>query len=133
MSEGINFSDALGRGVIVVGMPFPNINSAEWKARLEYIEKGTIFRGGNVAEGKVASREFYENACMRAVNQSIGRAIRHEADYATIVMVDRRYGTGRIQKKLPRWITEGLTGVGTEGMFHEAVDRVEKFFERRRG
>ena len=132
MSEGINFSDELGRGVVVVGLPFPNINSAEWKARLEYIEKTTVTRGQSIAEGKAASREFYENACMRAVNQSIGRAIRHKGDYATIVMVDRRYGTGRIQRKLPGWIKEGLAGISGDRVFDEAVDLVEKFFERKR-
>jgi chromosome transmission fidelity protein 1 len=37
-----------------------------------------------------AGNEYYENLCMRAVNQSIGRAIRHQADYASILMVDER-------------------------------------------
>ena len=57
---------------------------------------------------KQSARDFYENACMRAVNQSIGRAIRHRGDYAAIVLVDRRYGTARIRTKLPGWIQAGL-------------------------
>ena len=78
LSEGINFSNALGRGVVVVGMPYPNIHTAQWKAKLEYIEQRTTTRTGKREDGKVAAKAFVENACMRAVNQSIGRAIRHK-------------------------------------------------------
>jgi chromosome transmission fidelity protein 1 len=112
LSEGINFSDALGRGVVVVGLPFPNPHSAEWKAKMQYISAKETKRGG---DGKAAARDFFENACMRAVNQCVGRAIRHKGDYAAIMMLDRRYGTKRIQDKLPKWIRGSLTsglGVG---------------------
>ncbi|KAF3044996.1 ATP-dependent DNA helicase chl1 [Didymella heteroderae] len=111
LSEGINFSDTLGRGVIVVGLPFPNPHSAEWKAKIQYITSKENARGGN---GKAAARDHYENACMRAVNQCVGRAIRHKGDYAAIMMLDKRYGGERIQNKLPKWIRNSLmakTGV----------------------
>ncbi|KAF2195102.1 DNA repair helicase [Zopfia rhizophila CBS 207.26] len=105
LSEGINFSDSLGRGVIVVGLPFPNPHSAEWKAKMQYISSKAVGNGG---DGKAAARDFYENACMRAVNQCVGRAIRHRGDYAAILMLDRRYGGQRIQAKLPGWIRGSL-------------------------
>ena len=90
LSEGINFSDGLARCVAVVGLPFPNAQSTEWKTKLEYIEKSAVSRGQSAAEGKVLAREYYENACMRAVNQSIGRAIRHKGDWAAIVLLEAR-------------------------------------------
>jgi chromosome transmission fidelity protein 1 len=105
LSEGINFSDALGRGIVVVGLPFPNPHAAEWKAKMQYISDKETIRGG---DGKAAARDYLENACMRAVNQCIGRAIRHKNDYAAIVLLDRRYGTQRIQDKLPKWIRGSL-------------------------
>ncbi|KAI9800215.1 MAG: hypothetical protein M1825_004199 [Sarcosagium campestre] len=118
MSEGINFSDRLGRGVIVVGLPFPNIHSAEWKAKLGHLEKSFYERSAsessNLSEScrramsKSVARDFYENTCMRAVNQSIGRAIRHRNDYAVIILVDRRYAGEKIQSKLPTWIKKGI-------------------------
>ena len=116
LSEGINFSDRLGRAVIVVGMPFPNPNSAEWKAKMEYIAQKTQHAqldsgiGAIEAEkaGKAAAQDFYENVTMRAVNQAIGRAIRHKDDYAAILLMDKRYGTEKIQKKLPGWIMESV-------------------------
>ena len=33
----------------------------------------------------------YENLCMKAVNQSVGRAIRHKEDYAAILFLDHRF------------------------------------------
>ena len=132
MSEGINFSDRLGRGVVVVGLPFPNIQSAQWNAKLEYIEQATVARGGSTVDGKAASREFYENACMRAVNQSIGRAIRHRNDYATIVMLDRRYNTPRIQDKLPGWIKKGLVQDTAKKGFSQMIGNIDAFFKVKR-
>lgn len=131
LSEGINFSDALGRGVIVVGLPFPNIHSAQWKAKLDYIEQTTAKRTGSREEGKAASKDFYENACMRAVNQCIGRAIRHQGDYASILLVDRRYRTPRIEGKLPGWIQQGIVKGDAEG-FTGVVGHLKRFFESKK-
>lgn len=129
MSEGINFADKLGRAVVVVGLPFPNVQSAQWKAKLEYIEKSRLDQGGSLEEAKAAGREFYENACMRAVNQSIGRAIRHQKDFATIVLMDRRYRTERISSKLPGWIKQSIMP-GKEGKesFGDVIKSLEDFF-----
>ena len=128
MSEGINFSDTLGRGVVVVGLPFPNIQSAQWKAKLEYIEQSVVTRTGSRDEGKAAAREFYENACMRAVNQSIGRAIRHRGDYASIMLLDRRYRTPRIEGKLPAWIRQAIVKGGADGL-GPVLESLRMFFE----
>ncbi|KAI9816568.1 MAG: ATP-dependent DNA helicase chl1 [Pycnora praestabilis] len=132
VSEGINFSDKLGRGVIVVGLPFPNIQSAEWKAKLEHIEQMASDGGANQADAKAAGQEYYENACMRAVNQSIGRAIRHQNDYATIVLLDKRYHSSRIQGKLPGWIKSGLAEGAGRKPFAEVLQSLSIFFRSKR-
>ncbi|KAF2994256.1 ATP-dependent DNA helicase chl1 [Curvularia kusanoi] len=120
LSEGINFSDSLGRGVMVVGLPFPNPHSAEWKAKMQYITSKENARGG---DGKAAARDYYENACMRAVNQCVGRAIRHKGDYAAILMLDKRYGSERIQKKLPTWIRGSLLPGASSQVAEKALER----------
>jgi chromosome transmission fidelity protein 1 len=122
LSEGINFSDTLGRGVVVVGLPFPNPHSAEWKAKTQYISAKAM---NNAQDGRAAAREFYENTCMRAVNQCLGRAIRHRGDYAAILMLDRRYSSERIQAKLPKWIRGSLASAAG---VQDVEQRLDEFF-----
>ncbi|KAK1752849.1 ATP-dependent RNA helicase chl1 [Echria macrotheca] len=151
MSEGINFSDRLGRCVVIVGLPYPNIHSPDWKARIEYIQSSTMTRltepttnpDGSQAKAmsreeaqvlaKQASRDFYENACMRAVNQSIGRAIRHMNDYAAIVLVDRRFGTERIRGKLPGWIRNGMVEGSESKGLPGLMGSLNMFFRAKKG
>ncbi|KAL1454053.1 hypothetical protein WDU94_010346 [Cyamophila willieti] len=99
LSEGLNFSDDLGRCVIVVGMPYANIKSLYIQEKMKYLD--THLKQG-------AGQEYYRNSCMKAVNQSIGRAIRHANDYASMVLLDVRYGSPHVQQLLPGWIKERL-------------------------
>ncbi|KAJ6111623.1 Helicase-like DEXD box c2 type [Penicillium sp. IBT 18751x] len=134
LSEGINFSDRLGRGVLIIGLPFPNIRSAVWQAKIKYIEEKTFkispgTESAKKASAEAAGRDFYENSCMRAVNQCIGRAIRHVNDYAAIVMIDRRYDSSRIQDKLPGWIRGSLLSSPSERPAHMTVQRMSSIHD----
>lgn len=136
LSEGINFSDALGRCVVCIGLPYPNIRSAEFAAKIEHVSKRkrNKLKSEGIAdhkcmlEGEKAGREYTDNVTMRAVNQSIGRAIRHKDDYAVIVLVDRRYQTERIQSKLPGWLRGSLGGFTQERKSDRCEDRIGNFF-----
>lgn len=48
--------------------------------------------------GPRSGAEYYEAKCMHAINQSIGRVIRHRNDYAAIVLIDLRYKSERVTK-----------------------------------
>jgi hypothetical protein len=125
MSEGINFSDDLARAVVVVGLPFPNPSDLELKERLTYLDS----RAGSANGGGSGGKEYYENLCMRAVNQSIGRSIRHARDHAVIVLLDHRYATPRIKSKLPGWIADRVTD---HAVWNTVAATVGAFFRHKR-
>ncbi|KAF9188409.1 DEAD H (Asp-Glu-Ala-Asp His) box helicase 11 [Haplosporangium sp. Z 11] len=137
MSEGINFSDRLGRGVIMIGMPFPNKGSSELQERMRYMDEVQQQELQQQQQNSVstpmrmtAGSEYYENLCMRAVNQSIGRAIRHQGDHAVIILMDRRYGVPRIRKKLPGWIGSSIEVCE---QFGPVMTKLSGFFRAKRG
>ncbi|CAN6441709.1 unnamed protein product [Victoria cruziana] len=100
VSEGINFSDGLGRCVVMVGLPYPSPSDVELIERIKHIEGSglsdhwtTSYSSSNgqmnmdnrsireysrdtnlviLRSCKLRGREYYENLCMKAVNQSIG-------------------------------------------------------------
>lgn len=127
----------------MIGLPFPNAQGAEWQAKLRHVEKvaynclsdSSKTETEKLAQAKAAGKDYYENACMRAVNQSIGRAIRHREDYATIVLIDKRYTTERIQNKLPGWIKTGLVHIDLakgEGRFADFMRASGAFFRSKK-
>ncbi|XP_068458600.1 ATP-dependent DNA helicase DDX11 isoform X2 [Clinocottus analis] len=120
MSEGINFSDDLGRCVVMVGMPYPNIKSPELQEKMSYLDKHLPHSGG-----RSPGQALIENLCMKAVNQSIGRAIRHRGDYSSIVLCDRRYSRPATLSKLPKWIQSRTS---THATFGPAFAALRKFF-----
>lgn len=110
MSEGINFNDDLGRCIIMIGLPYANIKSIELRQKMDYYDRACK----DIAKTKsnqemTGGQQYYENLCIKGVNQSIGRAIRHKNDYAAIVLLDRRYaGKESIRDGLPGWIKKSM-------------------------
>ncbi|CCE90999.1 DNA helicase TDEL_0C01100 [Torulaspora delbrueckii] len=108
LSEGINFQDDLCRAVVIAGLPFPNVFSGELLIKTRHLETKILRNGGSNHDAKNAAREFYETICMKAVNQSIGRAIRHANDYSLIFLLDKRYAKLEINSKLSKWVSKRL-------------------------
>ncbi|KRT86002.1 hypothetical protein AMK59_1317 [Oryctes borbonicus] len=119
LSEGLNFSDDLGRCVIVVGMPYANIYAADLKEKMAYLDK---------LEGGGAGQRFYENLCMKSVNQCIGRAVRHKDDYATVILLDERYNRVSTKNSLPDWIKRSLKTCS----YSEGFDLISRFFQEKK-
>ncbi|KRY21034.1 putative ATP-dependent RNA helicase DDX11, partial [Trichinella patagoniensis] len=123
MSEGINFSDALARCVIMVGLPYPDITSSELKIKMKYLDEHVSNKNSAINAG----REFYENICFKAVNQSIGRAIRHKDDYSAIIFLDSRYRNRKLWSKFSSWIRHLIIEADS---FSTASNSLKKFYSQ---
>ncbi|XP_045534903.1 ATP-dependent DNA helicase DDX11 [Papilio machaon] len=119
LSEGLNFSDELGRCVIVIGMPYPNVKSPELQEKMNYLNR-TVGSAGS---------QYYENLCMKAVNQCIGRAVRHANDYACVLLVDERYSRTQTTAALPSFIQKSLL---TGCTFGQTIGSIARFFSKRK-
>ena len=71
----------------MVGLPFANPSDPVLQEKMRYLDATLDRGGGDQSPGQV----YYTNKCMKAVNQAIGRAIRHIGDYATILLLDKRW------------------------------------------
>ncbi|CUF30600.1 ATP-dependent DEAD/DEAH box RNA helicase, putative [Bodo saltans] len=147
LSEGINFNDHLGRGVIVVGLPYPNPHDVDMKLLLNSTTTTTVpsiaavsatGRARNAIAlttasentgSKSAARLLYQQVCMRSVNQAMGRCIRHIRDYAVVVLLDGRYRRPEVSCHVAGWMQPSLTQAGN---FGECFRSVREFFEEPR-
>jgi chromosome transmission fidelity protein 1 len=129
LSEGINFSDNLCRLILLIGIPYPNPYTPEHKARQSYLQESLTLRGHSAEEARKLAVEGGEDMALRAVNQAIGRAVRHKADWACILLVDSRWEGQRVRGKLAGWIRESVDG-GTG--FGDVVGKVGSFFRGKR-
>lgn len=126
LSEGINFQDNLCRAVVMTGLPFPNVFSGELQIKKDHLEKKILKKGGTMKDVQNETREFYETICMKAVNQSVGRAIRHANDYAAIYLLDKRYSTENIKQKLSLWVRKTIRD---EHLTPQVMQKTVTFFE----
>lgn len=123
LSEGINFSDNIARVLIVVGMPYSNIKAIEIREKMKYYDD--LYKHG---KSTINGNEYYDNICMKNVNQTIGRCIRHYNDYSVVIMCDKRYQNEKIKKKLPKWfIKSGFPAIENKLQFDNYLSKIQSY------
>lgn len=118
LSEGINFNDDLCRILFIVGMPYANIKSIEIQEKIKFYKK--------------TNKNYYENNCIKNVNQTIGRCIRHKNDYSIIVFAEQRYSNKQILDKIPKWvIKDGINYINNRNDLNSILEKSKNFLNNK--
>lgn len=88
-SEGIDFADNAARAVITIGIPYPNVKEVCVDLKRSYNNTARIDR-----PELMPGSSWYASQGFRALNQALGRCIRHKEDWGAIIMIDSRLSTG---------------------------------------
>ncbi|XP_042132907.2 regulator of telomere elongation helicase 1 isoform X5 [Peromyscus maniculatus bairdii] len=129
-SEGLDFSDMNGRGVIVTGLPYPPRRDPRVVLKMQFLDE-LRSRSGAGGQPKffplqcLSGQEWYQQQASRAVNQAIGRVIRHRHDYGAIFLCDHRFAYADARAQLPSWVRPYLKVYDN---FGHVVRDVAQFF-----
>ena len=104
-SEGMNFSDNMARSVMIVGIPYPPLYDPKITLKKNYLN--SIKDTPNMVK-PIRGDEWYEMEALVAVNQAVGRVIRHKNDFGTILYYDLRYSQQKFTKYLPKWVLDNF-------------------------
>ncbi|XP_037493665.1 Fanconi anemia group J protein homolog isoform X1 [Jatropha curcas] len=119
VSEGMDFSDDNARVVIVVGIPFPNIHDIQVGLKKNYND------AYKASKNLLSGNEWYCQQAFRALNQAIGRCIRHRFDYGAIVLLDERYKKEQNKIYISKWLRKSIRQYDSYGM---SIEGLKSFF-----
>uniref|UniRef100_A0A182W5F6 Regulator of telomere elongation helicase 1 homolog n=1 Tax=Anopheles minimus TaxID=112268 RepID=A0A182W5F6_9DIPT len=123
VSEGLDFADANGRAVMITGLPFPPMMDARVVLKKQYLDTNRT-RENELITGN----DWYSLEASRAVNQAIGRVIRHKDDFGAILLCDSRFQNTRQQSQLSAWIHSHLRDERNAPNFGTVVGEMARFF-----
>ncbi|XP_060663429.1 LOW QUALITY PROTEIN: regulator of telomere elongation helicase 1 homolog [Drosophila nasuta] len=124
VSEGLDFADRNGRAVIITGLPFPPLKDPKVILKRRYLESNRT-RENQLLSGQ----EWYSLEATRAVNQAIGRVIRHRNDYGAILLCDSRFQDASQVQQLSKWVRGHLGARPQSTPFGPIVRELRQFFK----
>ncbi|XP_076624502.1 regulator of telomere elongation helicase 1 isoform X2 [Colletes latitarsis] len=124
VSEGLDFANANGRAVLITGLPFPPLKDPRVILKQRYLEEIRI----NNKEA-LSGQEWYQLEASRAVNQAIGRIIRHKNDYGAIILCDCRFENPGFKKYLSAWLRPHIKNFTNFGVITKDLRDFFKYAE----
>ncbi len=114
VSEGLDFADVNGRAVLITGLPYPPQFDPRVRLKMEYLDSMSASAKKdpsaqiNQAAHMMDGRTWYQQQALRAVNQAIGRVLRHKNDYGAILLCDERFSYANNTSHLSSWIKPSI-------------------------
>ncbi|KAF0701694.1 Aste57867_7890 [Aphanomyces stellatus] len=127
VSEGIDFSNENGRAVVITGLPFPPTKDPKIVLKKQFLDNQVVAPG----EMKLGGNQWYVQQASRAVNQAVGRVIRHRHDYGAIILLDERFSYGQQKGTLSKWLQPFVHTVASYGEAHGSLTRFFKLNRER--
>lgn len=120
VSEGIDFADDNCRLVVVVGIPFPNSQDIRLKLKKDFNDAAS-----KKMTGVLSGSAWYSLQAFRALNQAIGRCIRHQNDHGAVAFLDERFSEPRTIENVSKWIRPTVRTYHTSVL---ALQSLQAFF-----
>ena len=129
-SEGIDFSDRDGRAVIITGIPYAAAGDAAVRIQKQVLDDEVRSGPAGLTAGRgLSGDQWYGQEATRAVNQAMGRVIRHFRDYGAVLLLDERFAAPQTRGKLSKWLRDQVV---VQPSFGAAVGSLARFFRERR-
>ncbi|XP_010473004.1 PREDICTED: regulator of telomere elongation helicase 1-like [Camelina sativa] len=126
VSEGLDFADGAGRAVVITGLPYARVTDPRVKLKREFLDDQSQRADVKVSRSTLLSGSmWYSQEAARAVNQAIGRVIRHRHDYGAIIFCDDRFEQPSQQSKISLWIRPNVKCYSRYG---EVISDLARFF-----
>lgn len=125
ISEGLDLKDDNCRAVIPVGIPYPAFKDPKVVLKREFNDSQPPPRK------LLSGQKWYEIQAFRALNQALGRCIRHRHDWGAIVLLEERFATAeRNVRQLSKWVRERLV---VHNKFEPAIESLGQFIKLNMG